>query len=232
MGSWSRSEKIGACSLCVAIVACAGTLLTVQEFRALIHFETPSRTSVEREFADGSVTTPDIHAGPQAAEPAVTQNRGALPTVPDSASSREGMLTEIIASASSILPTSPVASYEASRVLDNDASTVWVEGAEGYGLGEWIQLDLRAPALITRLQIANGYDRGPRFYENARVERALLAFSDGTIQAVAFNDERGMQDIPISPVRTTFVRLTIQSTYSGTRWQDTAVGELRLWGTQ
>jgi len=113
---------------------------------------------------------------------------------------------------------------------DGSWNTVWVEGAAGDGVGEWVQVQLDSPVTVSKIGIVNGYGKGSRYLENARVRDAELKFSDETTQRLHLADSNDMQYFEVRPNTTTWVRLTILSVYPGTRWDDTAIGEIRLWG--
>jgi len=132
--------------------------------------------------------------------------------------------------ASSMLPPSRVATYGPGMATDGRWGTVWVEGAPGDGVGEWIELQLGSPVAVAKVGVVNGYGKGPRYRENARVREAELRFSDGSAQRIHLADSNDLQYFDLSPNTTTAVRLTIVSVYPGTRWDDVAIGEIRLWG--
>jgi hypothetical protein len=115
-------------------------------------------------------------------------------------------------------------------VLDGSGSTPWVENAEGYGVGEWLDLDLGATRTVTRLEIANGYGKDARYRENGRVRSLTLRFSGGESRTVALADRASLQRIDLGSVRTSSIRLIINSVYEGSRWPDTAVGDVRVIG--
>ena len=74
--------------------------------------------------------------------------------------------------ASSTLKQQGKQDYKASNIHDLDFSTTWIEGAEGYGIGEWVEYTLPAyNPRITELLIANGYVRTKKLWEeNSRVK--------------------------------------------------------------
>ncbi|MDB4951949.1 MAG: activator of osmoprotectant transporter ProP [Gemmatimonadetes bacterium] len=229
MPSLSRSDKIGLCSLAVAIVGCTATVMTVEEIRALLGLH-PQRTAETAFLPKGNVVREQTAQPPAEVESGLRSAPSRSIPPADPVPEPERQLTALAASASSVLPTSTVASYEASKVLDADESTVWVEGAAGDGIGEWIDVEFPTNTRISRIDIANGYNRGVRFSENGRVRQALLTFSDGSSQMIDLLDRRGIQTFTLTPLRTQSLRLTIRSAYPGTRWSDTALGEIRVWG--
>lgn len=139
-------------------------------------------------------------------------------------------IRSISARASSTLPPSRVAAYGPDRATDGSWTTVWVEGAAGDGVGEWIEVGLRSAVTVSKVGLVNGYGKGTRYLENARIKDAVLQFSDGSTRAIHLTDSNEMQYFDVRPTTTSAVRLTIRSVYPGARWDDTAIGELRLWG--
>ncbi|HEX6751796.1 MAG TPA: hypothetical protein VF092_31165 [Longimicrobium sp.] len=109
-------------------------------------------------------------------------------------------------------------------------STVWVEGASGDGSGEWIELRLSSVVTVSRVGIVNGYGKGSRFEENERVRDARITFSDGSSRTIRLADHNELQYFDLGQHSTTSLRLTILSVYPGTRWEDAAIGEIRIWG--
>ena len=122
--------------------------------------------------------------------------------------------------------------YGARNVLDGNPETAWSEGAAGYGVGEWIQIERDTPAEITKIHIRNGYHKFPETYDNnGRLKAFRLDFSDGSslTYAVDAHEFRGETDliIPLSrPVSTRFVRLTILDAFEGERFEDTCISDI------
>jgi hypothetical protein len=87
-----------------------------------------------------------------------------------------------------------------------------------------------------------GYDRdegdtfrSPEvFAANNRLQRATLIFSSGEQVELAFSDTRGVQMIPLarapSPIITTFVKVVIDEVYPGSKYDDTCLAEIEVWG--
>lgn len=142
----------------------------------------------------------------------------------------EGSLGVRSVRASSTLPPSRVARYAAEMAIDGIGATPWVENAPGPGIGEWIELDLGSPRTVTRLEVSNGYDKDVRYGENGRVRAVTLRFSGGETRTFPVEDRPGVQSLSVGSVRTSMIRLVIDATYPGSRWEDTALGEVRVFG--
>lgn len=232
MSGWSRENKFALYGAFIATATLGLALLDSPRFRQLAGFFGTS-PSIPQELRTNPVTPPV-----QPEQALTTPSRvwtevpadGSGSSAPPARGWDEVSATTV--SASSILPPSRVANYEPENVLDGRWSTVWVEDAPGSGTGEWIEISLGQTRTIARIGVVNGYGKGPRYRENGRVRTAILTFSDGSIQQISLRDESDLQYISVQPVATSFVRLTIQSAYPGSRWDDTAIGEIRLWSPQ
>ncbi|MHB1343675.1 MAG: discoidin domain-containing protein [Thermoleophilia bacterium] len=134
--------------------------------------------------------------------------------------------------ASSTLPAEGENDYRDRNIADGRLSTAWSEGAEGAGVGEWVQLDLNGPTTLAAIEIANGYQKDERrFRGNPRVERLRVEYSDGSSRTVRLHDDMGFQIITASPTPTEWVRFVIESTYPGDTWEDASLSEVRLYRT-
>ncbi len=156
-----------------------------------------------------------------------TQQESAAEAQP---SLRDWTQCEIAASASSTLPPSASYAYTAANAVDGDADTAWVEGADGYGIGEWIMLRTASgeTAHLQELRIQNGYQRtDTTYFSNARVKDIVVEFSDGSQINYTLSDGRAWQSIPLSgTIDTSSVKITIRSIYAGSKYQDTCLGEV------
>jgi hypothetical protein len=134
------------------------------------------------------------------------------------------------ARASSSLPPSGDVGYEPANVLDGDLETAWQDAASGEGVGEWLELRLAGPALVSRVMVANGYQKPGQFEQNARVAKMRIVTDERAFTADLL-DVRGMQavDLP-EPVRTRRVRLEILELHPGTRYSDAGFSSVRLYG--
>lgn len=116
--------------------------------------------------------------------------------------------------------------YSAEAVLSDDPTTKWVplKGSSN-GIGEWIQINASETQHVKGVELLNGYHKNVETWgNNNRVKNCTLSFSDGQSKTVTLDDSMGIIKIDLdSPVSTTYIRLTINSVYHGTKWNDTAV---------
>jgi hypothetical protein len=138
--------------------------------------------------------------------------------------------------ASSHLAPDGYGTYHPYAAIDGARETAWVEGVDGAGVGEWIEL--RFPEIIELhvLNVSIGYDKsGDLFVKNNRVREAVLSVDDSREVTVTFEDSRGLQPISVGdvfggPVETQSVRLTITDVVAGTRYDDTCIAEIEVYG--
>ena len=133
----------------------------------------------------------------------------------------------------SILTDSFKKDYGPHQVLDGYKSTVWAEGVEGPGCGESITLYLDSVHTVKQLKIVNGLiNSSDGYYKNNRVASMIISFSDGTSQIANLSDDNtGYQVINLSQiVETSSITLTIDSVYSGYKYDDTCIAEVVVLG--
>lgn len=110
---------------------------------------------------------------------------------------------------------------------DDRVETVWVEGANGPGVGEWIAFTFK-PQTIQYVEIYPGYGKSKDlFFANHRLKRATLIFSDGTRAVIQLFDEMRVQTVALqAPVRASSLRLIIEEVFPGSQYDDTAIAEI------
>ena len=123
-------------------------------------------------------------------------------------------------------------SHSVYNLTDNDLNTNWTEGAEGQGIGEYIDFTLKKEYILTEMEIFPGNHRDDNyFHQNSRPREITLTFSDGTVRKVTLEDSRTSQAFPIDPqIASDSVRLTIDSVYPGTKWADTVISQISFSG--
>lgn len=147
------------------------------------------------------------------------------------------------ATASSQLAADRLGDYRPASAIDGSLSTPWCEGVAGAGTGEWIELVFPGPVEVLEIGVSVGYDREADdsdrpeslFTDNYRVKQLSLVFSEEQQAMIVFEDVRGVQkislaDAPGGPIVTTSIRLIIDETYRGARFQDTCIAEIEVWG--
>jgi len=140
------------------------------------------------------------------------------------------MIRPTSVTSSSALKATSTNNYKATNLLDGDLATAWEEGAEGPGIGEWVKFDFSRQVVLTRIEIANGYQKDDdRYFGNPRVQSLGVEYSTGTIQLIDLLDTREYQSITPTRQPVEWVRLTIVSVYPGDVWDDTALSEVRIY---
>lgn len=124
-------------------------------------------------------------------------------------------------------------SFTADSVADGDLSTSWQPKSARGGVGEWIQLNFTEEVLVGTVSIANGYQQddfyGDEFLLNGRVKSAVLIFSDGSREAIAFPaTERGCIDFTVRPRATKTLRLQVREVTPGDKWPEVALSEMTV----
>jgi hypothetical protein len=116
-------------------------------------------------------------------------------------------------------------------------SRAWCEGAEGDGVGEWIELVYARPVIPSLLYLSGGYTKSASIQaKNGRVA-ALRVSADGReLGRVTLDDPTqahswGLLRLPDDPAWTTpakVFRFTIDAVHSGSTHRDTCISLLDL----
>ncbi|MCD4784424.1 MAG: discoidin domain-containing protein [Candidatus Eremiobacteraeota bacterium] len=135
----------------------------------------------------------------------------------------------------------PIKDYAPVNAFDGDKTTAWVEGAGGYGKGEWLSFNLSEKNkqgksrlfYLEKFGIRNGYTKSEDlFRKNNRVKTAIIEFSDGTRKKIELKDMGEIQWFDVSPpVITGHFKLIIQSVYQGSNYNDTCISDIFFRGT-
>lgn len=146
--------------------------------------------------------------------------------------------------------------YSYNSAFDNNLSTSWVEGASGPGTGQKIAFEINPD--VSALEIVPGYGEERYFSLNNRVKKALLTFyrinqsvsmdpSDNWIKfelidypmELQFDDRLAYQSFSVNIPQSETLNesgyqviiiavLEILEVYSGTKWDDTCIAEIKL----
>ncbi|MCD9146648.1 caspase family protein [Pseudophaeobacter flagellatus] len=131
---------------------------------------------------------------------------------------------------SSLLASQAGNSYVGGNLADNRPETAWIEGERGDGIGQTLRFAFQAPTQINAILLANGYTKSPSvFAKNSRVRALRVQSSTGYDSSVRLLDQGAIQrlNIPaLGPV--TWITLTLQDVYPGSRYLDTAISEIQF----
>ena len=141
------------------------------------------------------------------------------------------------ASCSSYRPYDGYSNYGPELAVDNNANTAWNEGASDDGIGEYISLEGNGTQYVRGLDIRNGYQKvsdkypnGELFGYNNRPSRVTVYLADGYTQSFDLQDATGWQRIDFGSVHeTTYVRISIDSVYKGSKWSDTCISDIHAY---
>lgn len=128
--------------------------------------------------------------------------------------------------------------YDVSQLRDGSFETAWVEGTDGYGIGEFLEFtydrisDSSSTYMITRLEIINGYRKNNKIWEaNSRVKTLKMYLNDEPYALIELQDTPQIQVVDLDridliPLKITTVKLEILDVYKGSKYKDTAISEL------
>jgi len=136
------------------------------------------------------------------------------------------------------------ATYFAENVSDGKLETAWVEGADGLGIGESLTLLFPSEVEITYLDIYSGYMKTKyRYTINGKPtyirietcgemnESELIVLDPGD-EDVAFEPDEidGTRITFHEPVKTDYLTITILDAVGGTKYEDVAISEIKVYG--
>lgn len=120
--------------------------------------------------------------------------------------------------------------YDGGNLLDDDPATAWVEGVDGNGEGQALILDFERPTAPRTIEIVNGYNKSRDIFEkNARLRTMGLMTSEDETFDFTVDDRMGWQTIHLPALRPArWIGIWLTGVYPGSRYQDTAISEIRL----
>ncbi len=153
-------------------------------------------------------------------------------------------LAGVQASSHLVLSSKPAGTYGPANLVDSRLDTVWIEGAEGVGIGESFTLDLPR-SKVAKVLIFPGHGKDERMFKKyGRLKEVSLSFfsTDDSRkskpvkqQNFVFEDAFKMQEIPVDGVQLGeelfggHLTVTIRSVYPGKDFsKDTAVAEVKV----
>jgi hypothetical protein len=143
-----------------------------------------------------------------------------------------------------VAASSQIPRHAATLAIDGDLATAWTESSEGDGSGEWLELTLARPSLVSRIEVYPG-SRGQgrrtgRDLFTANNRPAHVTISIGPYYAVEGDVpdsqeplviESGRPDsLPLNPAPSDVVRVVVDRVHRGTTFDDLCITEVRLLG--
>ena len=121
--------------------------------------------------------------------------------------------------------------YSPKNLSDQNVKTAWVEGSDGYGIGE--ELIIRNQDLYFRgLLVVNGYSKNMQLWEqNSRVKTLGVYKNGRPIYVINLKDSVEIQEVIFAVNKLNKndeLRIRILEVYEGTQYRDTAISELYL----
>lgn len=122
--------------------------------------------------------------------------------------------------------------YSAEKAFDNDLSTCWSEGVDGYGVGESITVSFDDEYEISELSLWNGLcTNEDLFYKNSRLHNITVVLSNGSQYDFECSDGWDNRNNSFSfgeSIETSSITITIRSVYEGSKYKDTCISEISV----
>lgn len=130
--------------------------------------------------------------------------------------------------ASSVLKPQGDNTYGYNHLTDEDPMTAWVEGSEGFGVGDWFDVVASSVNMMY-----NGYQSSISSWENNSRVKKFKVFKDGApLCYLELMDQMGGQmftlpgDEMMDLEKKHKYRLVIEDIYDGKKWPDVAISEV------
>ena len=121
--------------------------------------------------------------------------------------------------------------YSGSSLIDGDQATSWQEGEEGTGEGKGATLTLDGSHQIRYLVLYLGNWKSDELWSyNARPESLAIQVGENDEEILEFPDEKQVFYLALQePVEASEVKIRIQSSYEGERWEDNCISEIEVY---
>jgi uncharacterized protein YfaP (DUF2135 family) len=123
------------------------------------------------------------------------------------------------------------------NLIDDNLWSSWQPNRKpAGGVGEWFKITLKSSQTITGFEVFNGFrlidELGDLYKMNNRIENATVEFSDGSKMPLHFDDVPAVAVITLpAPKRCEWFKVTVDSVYKGSKWNDLAVSEFHVLST-
>lgn len=114
------------------------------------------------------------------------------------------------------------------NLVDGNVKTNWTEGVPGYGVGEYLEFTFTESCCLYEIYISAGnFNTESYFLANSRPASLRLTYEDGSSEVLELQNVMQEQILkPQHAVPSKTVRLTIESVYEGSKYQDTVISEI------
>jgi len=118
--------------------------------------------------------------------------------------------------------------YPAGNAVDGNPATAWQARNDNSGADEWILLEYDEPVVVDFIKVWPGYSRSETHYSrNARAKSATFEFSGNQFVTYEFDDVFSYQIVWLNKrIETTFIKMTIDEVYPGSRFRDLCISEI------
>lgn len=116
------------------------------------------------------------------------------------------------------------------KAIDNDWATCWAEGADGFGIGEWIKVFWLTKEVPAYIALVPGWAKTKaRWENNPRVKEVEIVLSNGYRKSGKFEDLRQLQFVKLDYDRPAeWAQIFIRAVYEGKKFQDTSISEIKV----
>jgi hypothetical protein len=120
--------------------------------------------------------------------------------------------------------------YAAENMLDEQVSTMWVEGEGSAGLGKYIEVKFDGEVELAKIRIWGGCFIDEEFFErHNRLAQIEFKFTDFTSQKFDINDEMIPQWLELEePKSVEKVKIYLRRVHEGNTWNDTAISQIQF----
>jgi|GEM_PF-3713807 len=122
---------------------------------------------------------------------------------------------------------------EPMKLFDGDDTTTWQEGADGYGIGEYVIAFLDDVYGVEAISFKLGNWRSDSYYvENAMPKTMTIVMGYQSFE-VDFYNEQSVQWVTFTePIYVRQIAFIIKDVYTGTKYEDTCINEIGIWGDE
>ena len=121
--------------------------------------------------------------------------------------------------------------YSGSRLIDGDQATSWQEGEEGTGEGKGVTISLDGSHQVRYLVLYLGNWKSDELWSyNARPQSLAIQVGEAEEEILEFPIEKKVFYLARQePVEASEIKIRIQSSYAGERWEDNCISEIEVY---